>query len=424
MRQGISVGEAWDCIRDFCRPLPGETLPLFDALGRCLTEPVVSTRQLPPAACSAMDGYAVRPGDLAGATASSPVRLPVAFEVAAGAQSARSLQAGEVARIFTGAAVPAGAEAVVRQEDTQHEGGHVRIEICPPEGENIRAAGEDMEIGDSVLSAGTLIGPAQTGVLASLGRSRVAVHRRPRVAILSGGDELVEIDGDVSGGRIVASNAYMLWAACRALGAEPYSLGIAADRPESVEAQFSAALSADCIVSTAGVSVGDHDHVRPVLEKLGCQLEFWGVRMKPGYPLAFGRFQAKPGSGEGAGPLVFGLPGNPVSASVCFEQFVRPALRLMMGRQDLYRPLLTARVVDGLRKKPGRLHFVRVTLEQSGGEWIARSTGNQSSGVMTSMTQAHGLLIFPEEASELAPGATALVQVLDEGLFDPTSPGF
>ncbi len=424
MRQGISVGEAWESVRGFCRPLPGEIVPLFDALGRCLTESVVSSRQLPPAACSAMDGYAVRPDELAGASASSPVQLPVAFEVAAGARLPNLLQPGEAARIFTGAPVPEGCGAVVRQEDTQREGDHVRIEFCPAAGENIRAAGEDVEIGDKVLSAGALIGPAQTGVLASLGRSRVSVRRRPRVAILSGGDELVEIDGDVSGGRIVASNAYLLWAACRQLGAEPYSLGIASDRPESVERQFRAALSADCIVSTAGVSVGDHDHVRPVLEKLGCGLEFWGVRMKPGYPLAFGGFHPTAAAGEGSGPLVFGLPGNPVSASVCFEQFVRPALRLMMGRQDLFRPLLRARVPDGMRKKPGRLHFVRVTLERADGEWVARSTGNQSSGAMTSMTQADALLIFPEEASEIVPGATALVQVLDDGFFDPAEAGF
>jgi molybdopterin molybdotransferase len=418
------VSEARDCIREFSRPLAGETVPIFDALGRCLTQPVVAGRQLPPADCSAMDGYAVRLDDLAGASASAPVRLPVAFEVAAGSRAAKTLKPAEVARIFTGAPIPEGAGAVVRQEDTEQEGDHVRIRTCPALGEHIRAAGEDVEIGDVVLNPGSVVGPAQIGVLASLGRARVDVHRRPRVAILSGGDELVEIDGDVSGGHIVASNAYMLSAACRLLGAEPYSLGIASDCSESVEQQFRASLSADCVVSTAGVSVGDHDHVRPVLEKLGCRLEFWGVRMKPGFPLAFGRFEAAPGAADAFGPLVFGLPGNPVSATVCFEQFVRPALLGMMGRSDLFRPLLRARVSDGLRKKPGRLHFVRVTLERDNGEWLARSTGNQSSGVMTSMTRADALLIFPEEASELAPGDTALVQVLDDEFFARSEAGF
>jgi molybdopterin molybdotransferase len=424
MRTGISVQEAYDSVLGSAQPLKGENVPIFDALGRCLTAPVVSQRQLPPADCSAMDGYAVRLGALGSATPSSPVELRVAFEIPAGRAADQALEPLESARIFTGAPVPRAAEAVVRQEDTEENGDHVRIKVCPTLGEHIRNAGEDVQIGDEVLGVGCRIGPSEIGVLASLGRSGVEVHRRPRVALLSGGDELVEIDGDVSGGRIVASNAYTLSAACRMLGAEPLYLGIASDRPESVEQQFRSALTADCIVSTAGVSVGDHDHVRPVLEKLGCRLDFWGVRMKPGYPLAFGRFDSVPGSGDGTGPLVFGLPGNPVSATVCFEQFVRPVLLRMMGRHDLCRPILEVRVADRLVKKPGRLHFVRVTLERRDGEWQARSTGNQSSGVMTSMARADGLLIFPEEASELVPGAKAQVQVLDESFFTGDSAGF
>ncbi len=424
MRKGISVQEAHAAVLGLAQPLPGETVPLLEALGRCLTAPIASERCLPPRDCSAMDGYAICLEDLAEASPASPVRLPVAFEVAAGDPGARTLKSGEVARIFTGAAIPPGAGAVVRQEDTEREGDFVRISVCPQSREHVRDAGEDVGIGDAVLDAGCRIGPSEVGVLASLGRSRVEVQRRPRVAILSGGDELVEIDGDISGGRIVASNAYMLAAACQRLGAESISLGIAADRPDSVEQQFRGALSADCIVSTAGVSVGDHDHVRPVLEKLGCQLEFWGVRMKPGFPLAFGRFAESSTPGRAFGPLVFGLPGNPVSATVCFEQFVRPALLQMMGRHDLFPPLLRVKVVDGLSKKPGRLHFVRVLLERSEGEWLARSVGNQSSGVMTSMVRADALLIFPEEASEIAPGEMAHAQVLDPDFFTAMEAGF
>ncbi|MCS5637870.1 MAG: molybdopterin molybdotransferase MoeA [Myxococcota bacterium] len=423
MRQGISVEEALECILASASPLAGETVLLLDALGRSLTSGVVAGRRLPPLDSSAMDGYAVRLDDLAGATEAAPVELSVAFEAAAGHAATNSLEPGEVARIFTGAAVPVGSQAVVRQEDTEAKGDCVRIRVCPQLGENIRSAGEDIDLGQTALEAGCAIGPAEVGVLASLGRSRVEVRRRPRVAILSGGDELVEVDGDVSGGKIVASNAYTLTAACRLLGAEPSYLGIADDHPESVEQQFRAALAADCIVSTAGVSVGDHDYVRPVLEKLGCQLDFWGVRMKPGYPLAFGRFDPSPGA-EHRAPLVFGLPGNPVSATVCFEQFVRPALLKMMGRKDLFRPVVEARIAETLRKKPGRLHFVRVTLTRRGGEWVAQSTGNQSSGVMTSMARADGLLIFAEEASELKSGERAPVQVLDEGLFSGTQLGF
>jgi molybdopterin molybdotransferase len=370
-----------------------------------------------------MDGYAVRRADLAGAGAGSPVELAVAYEVAAGGRALRALGAGEAARIFTGAPLPEGADAVVRQEDTRAGSGQrVGFLVEPAPREHVRDAGEDIDVGDAVLEAGALIRPAEIGLLASLGRSVIAVHRRARVAILSGGDELVEVDGDISGGRIVSSNSYTLAAHCRALGADPLYLGISRDRPESVEQQFRAALHADCIVSSAGVSVGDHDHVRPVLEKLGCRLEFWGVQMKPGYPLAFGRFEA---SGAARGPLVFGLPGNPVSASVTFDQFVRPALLHMMGHMRCFRPTLEVRLSETLRKKPGRLHFVRVKLERGDdGQWWARATGNQSSGVMRSLALADGLLIFPLEASELAEGECATVQILDDAFFAAEQPGF
>jgi len=323
----------------------------------------------------------------------------------------------------TTAPVPEGADAVVRQEDTEADGDRVRIHIAPAPREHVRDAGEDVRAGEEVLPAGTVVSPFEIGVLASLGRSMISVHRRARVAILSGGNELVEVDGDVGDGRIVSSNSYTLAAQCRAIGATPVYLGIAEDRPESIEAQFRAALHADCIVSSAGVSVGDHDHVRPVLEKLGCRLEFWGVLMKPGYPLAFGRFGPGVAGGD-PGPLVFGLPGNPVSASVTFEQFVRPALLRMMGHRRCFRPHVRARLGETLTKKPGRLHFVRVALETRGHETIARSTGNQSSGAMTSMVRADGLLIFPLESGELREGEEVVVQLLGERFLARDDPAF
>lgn len=395
-------------------PLGAETLSTPEALGRVLASPVVSGRRLPPCDNSAMDGYAVRLADVA----APPAELRVAFEVPAGAVADKRLGPGEAARVLTGAPLPPGADAVVRQEDAERLGDRLRVLVAPGARENVRDAGEDVEIGQRVLEPGATLGPAQLGLLASLGRSTVSVHQRPRVAILSGGDELVEPDGDASGGRIVSSNSWSLAAHCRELGAEPVYLGIARDTPEDVEARMRAGMGADVLVSSAGVSVGDRDHVRDVLAALGCRLLFWGVEMKPGYPLAFGRFEA------GAGALVFGLPGNPVSALVTFEQFVRPALRKMMGFRSLFRPLLRARLGAPLHKKAGRLHFVRVGLERVGDEVVAHSTGNQSSGVLRSMAVAQGLLIFPAEATELKAGDTAAVQVLDADFLAAQTPGF
>lgn len=424
MREGLTVAEASEWIQAATPVLAAETCSIQDALGRVLAEPVISRRLLPPADCSAMDGYAVRVASLERASTEHPRTLPVAFEVPAGGQAPRPLGEGECARIFTGAPVPPGADAVVMQEHTAPEGDRVRFSACPAPREHIRDAGEDIRVGDEVMPAGTRLRPPQIGVLASLGRSMVAVHRRPQVAILSGGDELVEIDGDVAGGRIISSNSYALAAHCRAIGADPLYLGISSDRPESVERQFRAALRADCIVSSAGVSVGDHDHVRPVLEKLGCRLEFWGVKMKPGYPLAFGRFGSDAAAPEANGPLVFGLPGNPVSAAVTFEQFVRPALLRMLGHRRCFRPTIRARLGEKLTKSAGRLHFVRVTLERRDDGVIARSTGNQSSGVMNSMNLADALLVFPLEATELREGDDVTVQILDDAWYEGTSPPF
>lgn len=399
------------------RPLPPERVPIQAGAGRVLAEAVLSSVTLPPADCSAMDGYAVRAADLEGASAADPRALEVRFEVAAGAAPAGAIGPGEAARIFTGAALPPGADAVVRQEETSREGARVLVRSAVAVGEDVRPAGEDIRAGDCIFEAGSRVAAAQIGVLASLRRSQVAVHQRPRVAILSGGDELIEVDGDPAGGRIVSSNSYSLAAQCREAGAEPVYLGIARDTPEALEAVLRRGLRCDVLLSSAGVSVGDRDYVRPVLEKLGCTLEFWGVEIRPGHPLVFGRF------GE-AGPLVFGLPGNPVSAMVTFEQFVRPVLLRQLGSARLFRPTLQARLAAPLRKRAGRMHFERVVLERRDGAVIARSTGTQSSGALRSMSLAQGLLIVPAEATELRAGDTATVQVLDESFLAASEPGY
>jgi molybdopterin molybdotransferase len=417
MREGVSVEEAVALILEETPILGAETIAAAEAAGRVLAEPIVSTRRHPPADCSAMDGYAVRRRDLAGASESSPIELPVVYEVPAGGQAARALEAGEAARIFTGAPLPPGADAVVRQEDTSAVEGGVQIRVEPAPRDNVRDGGEDFEVGDRLIEPGVVLGAAHLGVLASVGRTIVAVHQQPQVAILSGGDELVEPDRPADEGRIVSSNSYTLAAQCREVGARPTYLGIAEDRPESIEEKLRAGLRADVIVSSAGVSVGDHDHVRDVLEKIGCRLRFWGVLMKPGYPLAFGVI-------ESTGALVFGLPGNPVSTAVTFEEFVRPALLRMMGHRAIHRPVVRARLAASLRKKAGRLHFVRVALERSGDEVVADPTGNQSSGVLTSMIRGQGLAIFPLEAERLEAGDEVAVQVLDGGFFDREDRGF
>jgi len=463
VRTGVPVGEAQALVLEAV-PAPGasagasglgpgaETIAAPGALGRVLAEDVAAPRSLPPDDNSAMDGYALRAGDTAGAGPERPAALRVAFEVAAGRRPQAEVGAGQAARIFTGAPVPAGADAIVRQEDTERQGELVRVLIEARPGDHVRRAGEDVREGETVLAAGSRLGPAQLGMLASLQRTVVSVWRRPRVAILSGGDELVEPDGDVRDGRIVASNAYSLAAQCQEAGADPVNLGIARDAPADIEARLRSALRTDVLVSSAGVSVGDHDHVRDVLEKLGCRIAFWGVRMKPGYPALFGRFDPPE-----SGPLVFGLPGNPVSAMVTFEQLVRPALLKLAGHRHLFRPRLRARLAEPLHKKPGRLHFVRVRLEGRGasgrpgrsgrvgpeqgeqregagvgqagadaaraGEIWARPTGTQSSGVLRSMCEAHGLLLFPAEATALAEGDPAWVQVLDPTFLAEADPG-
>ncbi|MCH2172122.1 molybdopterin molybdotransferase MoeA [Myxococcota bacterium] len=418
MRESITPSEARAIIQREVAPLGSERVALPEALGRVLCESVVAPRNLPPADNSAMDGYALRASDVAGADSQAPVDLPIAFEIPAGVEPEQTLQSGNSARILTGAFVPAGADCVIRQEDVERIGDRIRVKRPVPHYDNIRRAGEDVGRGDEVLSAGKRLGPGEIGMLASLGRTIIAVHQRPRVAIVSGGDELVEPDGDVSGGRIVSSNSYSLAAQCMEIGAEPVYLGIARDTPEDIEEHFRTAMRADVIVSSAGVSVGDRDHVRSVLEKLGCSLLFWGVRMKPGYPLAFGRFERE------AGPLVFGLPGNPVSAMVTFEQFVRPALLAMMGSRNLYRATVRARLTEPLTKTAGRLHFVRVHLERDGGVMTAHSTGNQSSGALRSMTLAQGLLIFPADETELSEGQEVEVQVIDPDFLASSQSGF
>ena len=291
LRTGLSAADAQKTILAASPPLSAEVCATRSAQGRVLAETVFATATLPPWEVSAMDGYALRAADAAAASATAPTALAVAFEIPAGAGRERALAPGHVARIFTGAPLPPGADAVVPQEEVKRSAGVAHLYAPVDVGEHVRPAGEDVRRGEMLLDSGTALGPAQLGLLASTGRATVAVHQRPRVALLTSGDELIEIGAEPTPGRIVSSNSYSLAAQAREAGAEALDLGIARDEPGAIAELVRAGLSGHVIVSSAGVSVGDRDFVRPVLEELGCELRFFGVRIKPGFPLVFGRFE-------------------------------------------------------------------------------------------------------------------------------------
>ena len=391
------------------QPTALEELSLEEAHGRILGEPAISPIDMPPWDNSGMDGYAAHAVDVRGARAAAPVRLRLAESVPAGGFPSGPLARGTVVRVMTGAPVPAGADSVIRVEHTRTiAGDQVEITDDFDGGRNIRPMGEDMRAGETVLGAGVLLRPGEVGVLASMGAARVRVHRRPEVAVLSTGDELVELpdfEEVRAGRRIVNSNTYALVAGLHELGCQPRPLGIARDDRTSLREHVERALDADALITSAGASVGDHDLVKDVLEELGLELRFWRVKMRPGSPFSFGTIPR-----PGAPPLpVFGLPGNPVSAVVTFEVLVRPVLRRLAGRLAVYPRTLRVRTAEAIASKQGLMHFLRVTLEQDGArEWRARLTGAQGSGMLTSLVRADALLVVPETQSSLEAGASAV----------------
>lgn len=395
----IPLHEARELILSSVRPLGGETVSLREAAGRVLLEEVAADRVIPPADNSAMDGFAVRSADVARV----PATLRIVEDLPAGRASTRPVGEGEAARIMTGAAIPAGADCVVRVEDTETDRDRVTVLEPAEAGVNIRAAGCDVRPGTPIATAGTVLRPPLIGMLAALGRTVVRVGARARVAILATGDELVEPDRLSDDGRIVTSNSYSLQGAIAEAGAIPVYLGIAPDRPDVIAERFHEALRCDAVVSIGGVSVGVHDHIKSVLASLGGELRLWRVRVRPGAPLAFAMLEGRP---------VFGLPGNPVSSLVSFEQFVRPSLLRMMGHTRIFRPVAEAVLVDGYDKKPGRLFLVRVRLEERDGELRALPTGDQSSALLLSMVRADGLAVVPAESAGIPPGGRVLVQLL------------
>lgn len=391
-----SVAAAQSRLLDSVRSLDAEDVALDVALGRVLATPVAARWDLPGFDNSAMDGYAVRVSEVAAAGADAPVRLPVRGEVAAGRQ-AEPLAAGTAMRIFTGAALPTGADAVVRQEDTRRDGGDVLIEVAVAPGAAVRRRGEDVAAGTVVLRPGGRVSPADIAVAAAAGAGSLRVGRRPRVAVVATGDELRPAGSDLDSAQVADSNSPMIAAAVREAGGEPVLLGIASDDPDVLRDTLQAAMNAsDLIVSSAGVSVGDHDHVQAVLAELG-EIGVWRVAMRPGKPLLIGR--------AGTVPFI-GLPGNPVSSSVTFELFARPAILKLQGAAEVTRRRLRVRLGEDMAKPAGLETYARARLVESDADLpVAVSSGSQGSHMISALVAADVLLVLPAGPQSMPRGA-------------------
>ena len=401
----IGWREALETILSRCEPLETEDVALSGALGCAVAEDVTADVVHPPWDNSAMDGVAVHAADVSGATAEDPVVLPLSDDIPAGSFPSGPLAPGTVARLMTGAPVPAGASGVVRVEHTSEDSaGRISFFKDSDANRNIRRRGEDLDAGEIVLRAGQAVTPAAVGVLAMQGRSRVTVRRRPRVGVLSNGNELAdfdEVEEVRAGRRIMNSNGHALAAQLIDAGAEPVPLGIARDEAADIRRRLESADQCDAVISSAGVSVGDHDQVKAALEDLGMRRVFWRARIRPGSPLTFGLLGGKP---------FWGLPGNPVSAMVTFEVFLRPALRKMMGHRHAEAPRVLGKTRKAISSSADLTHFYRVRLDRVAGDLpLVELTGPQGSGILTSMSEADGLLIVPEGIAEVGAGETVEV---------------
>jgi molybdopterin molybdotransferase len=407
----LSVAEAQQLILSTVSRLEPEAVSLLDALGRVLAEDVRADSALPPFDNSAMDGYAIRAEDVAHTSRANAVRLPVIGEIPAGHPIDQELRAGTAMRITTGALLPRGADTVVPVEDTD-DGARgasalpdaVTIFTALERGVNVRRVGDDVQSGEKVLTAGTLIRPAEIALLAAVGHDLVQVYRRPRVALLATGDELVPPDQRPGPGQIRNVNEYSTAALVLRYGGIPLLLGIAPDRLEDVAAKLEEASGqgADLVVASAGVSVGAYDVVKDAVRAHG-SIDLWRVRMRPGKPLAFGVYRGLP---------FFGLPGNPVSAMMTFEQFVRPVLRVMAGFTQWRKPTIAVTLLEAI-ESDGRETYARAWVERQADQWIARLSGGQGSNMLGSLARANALVVVPDGITRLAAGASAQAQMLD-----------
>lgn len=405
--------EAQKVVLDAAPSLGLEKVSILDALGRVLGEDIVAERDNPPWDNSAMDGFAVRWEDIKQEHAiQKPVTLSVIENVPAGTMPSKTVGSGQAIRIMTGAPIPQGADTVIKVEDTEQGPDVVRVFKAELKGANIRPQGEDVKKGDCIIAKGTRIRPSEVGMLAILAKSFVFVHQRPRVAILSTGDELADLDERFSEEKIINSNSYGIAAAVQEAGGIPFLLGIARDTPAALKEKISQGLNADILVLSGGVSMGDYDFTKAVFRELGAEMNFWKLAIRPGQPLAFGKIQGK---------LAFGLPGNPVSSMVTCEQLVRPAILKMSGCRSYGRPVVQALFQERFSKRGDRRHFLRGILTREDGVLKVRTTGDQGSGILTSMVKANCLIDVPVEVERLNPGDDVTVQLLNGEAWPSTT---
>lgn len=409
----INVNDALLKILAPVRVLNSETINLVDSLGRVLAEDMYADSDIPGFDNSAMDGYAVKSADIKGTSKNNPKVLKVIENIKAGDIPNKILSNNQAVMIMTGAPIPKGADSIVMVEDTKETNNHVSqnandmfVEIFKQgkTGENIRRAGEDIKTGELVIQKGTVLRSAHIGILASLGKSPITVTRKPTVALLATGDELVDVHEKVSPGKLRNSNTYTLYTQIIQSGGIPKNLGIAKDDPGQLENKIREGIGCDILLTSGGVSVGAYDLVKDTLSKLGTNIQFWKVAIRPGKPVVFGTIKDK---------LIFGLPGNPVSSMISFEVFVRPAILKMLGQRQETRKKVDAVLEEDIKKKKGLTYFVRAQTRWDNGVYRTRTTGPQGSAMLKSMARANSMIILPEKDEYIQKGTRVAIQFLD-----------
>lgn len=399
----ISVDEALDIVLASVSPLESETVAITDSYGRVVSEDVYSDCDIPAFDYSAMDGYALKHSDTKGVSSDSPKYLKVIGELRAGGEFSGRVGDGEAVKIMTGAPIPEGVDAVIMVENTRKEGDMVAIYQEVEDGENIRRVGEDVRRGMLVIKKGTKLREAHAGMLAALGRSGVRMTRKPRVAILATGDEIIDIGDEMGPGKVRNSNAYSLSGQVISAGGIPVNMGIVRDDPDELRARLSSCLECDVILTSGGVSMGEYDLVKDILLELGMEQKFWKVAMRPGKPNLFGGINGKP---------VFGLPGNPVSSMVGFELFVRHAILKMLGQTSDDRMEVDAYIEEDITKRKGLRFFIRAQTRWEDGRFLTKTTGPQGSGILSSMVNANSLIILPEDMEFVKKGTRVRVRFI------------